>query len=142
MDTSPYLLEYTLERIDEAASKVLFEAGVRRVIAFYGAMGSGKTTLIKAVCIALGSTDATSSPTFALVNQYADSDGHPICHFDFYRIQSMREALDMGYEEYFYSGHYCLIEWPEKIEYLLPDDCVRVILEPGTTEHSRFLHIN
>lgn len=89
-------------------------------LAFYGEMGAGKTTLIKAICKELGVLEITSSPTFSIVNEYIGSNSSPIFHFDFYRLNSESEAFDFGYEEYFYSGHLCLIEWPEKIEKLLP----------------------
>jgi len=97
-----------------------------RIFAFYGEMGAGKTTFIKALCTALGVDDNVSSPTFALVNQYQMVDGDTVFHFDFYRIKKIEEVLDIGYEDYFYSGSYCLIEWPEKIEQLLPDETLRV----------------
>ena len=114
-----------LGALPDAATQVIAAAGSRRVLLFYGEMGSGKTTLIKAICQQLGVTDATSSPTFAIVNEYLGPDG-PLYHFDFYRIKSEREAFDLGYEDYFYSGAYCFVEWPEKIINLLPDDAVRI----------------
>ncbi|OQX81643.1 MAG: tRNA (adenosine(37)-N6)-threonylcarbamoyltransferase complex ATPase subunit type 1 TsaE [Bacteroidetes bacterium 4484_276] len=97
-----------------------------RIFAFYGALGAGKTTFIKAMCKTLGVTDMVNSPTFALINQYQTKTGGPVYHFDFYRIRKIEEAMDMGYEDYFYGGDYCLIEWPEKIESLLPDETIRV----------------
>ena len=97
-----------------------------RVFAFYGAMGTGKTTLIKALCHELGSADYVTSPTFALINEYSTSNGSVIYHFDFYRIKKIEEAFDLGYEDYIYSGNYCFIEWPEMIESLLPDGIVEV----------------
>lgn len=97
-----------------------------RVFAFYGAMGAGKTTLIKALCLELGSTDYVTSPTFALINEYSTPNGLVIYHFDFYRIKKIEEAFDLGYEDYIYSGNYCLIEWPEMIESLLPEGIVEV----------------
>jgi len=97
-----------------------------RVFAFYGAMGAGKTTLIKALCHELGSADYVTSPTFALINEYSTSNGSVIYHFDFYRIKKIEEAFDLGYEDYIYSGNYCFIEWPEMIESLLPDGIVEV----------------
>lgn len=103
--------------------------GNRRVFAFNGKMGAGKTTFIKAVCEALGVDDAVTSPTFAIVNEYADRQGSPIYHFDFYRIKTLREACDMGCEEYFYSGFPCFIEWPELVEDMLPEDTVCVDIE-------------
>lgn len=89
-------------------------------LAFYGEMGAGKTTLIKSICKELGVDDTTSSPTFSIINEYVTNSGRSIFHFDFYRINDESEAYDFGYEEYFYSGKLCLIEWPEKIENLLP----------------------
>lgn len=100
------------------------------VVAFYGKMGAGKTTFIKAVCEELGVTDVVNSPTFSIVNEYrADESGELVYHFDFYRINRIEEAYDLGYEDYFYSGAICLIEWPELVEELLPADAVRVDVE-------------
>lgn len=97
-----------------------------RIFAFYGAMGAGKTTFIKALCRMLGSSDNITSPTFALINEYSTRNGDVIYHFDFYRIKKLEEAFDLGYEDYIYSGNYCFIEWPEMIESLLPDGIVEV----------------
>ena len=118
-----------IEDIASAARKFADEMGENCVFAFYGKMGAGKTTFIKAICEALGVKDVVTSPTFALVNEYADAEGQPVYHFDFYRIKNLREAYDMGCEEYFYSGYPCFIEWPELVEELLPDDTVRVNIE-------------
>lgn len=104
------------------------EIGERRVFAFYGKMGAGKTTFIKAVCEELGVEDVITSPTFAIVNEYTTGK-NSVYHFDFYRIKKLEEVYDMGYEEYFYSGALCFIEWPELIEELLPDDAVKVVIE-------------
>lgn len=123
--------------IAEAARKFLDEMGENCVFAFYGKMGAGKTTFIKAVCEALGVTDPVASPTFAIVNEYADGTGQPIFHFDFYRIKNLREAIDIGCEDYFYSGRPCFIEWPELIEELLPDDTVKVCIEVMQDESRR-----
>ena len=101
----------------------------RRIFAFYGAMGAGKTTFIRALCRALGVEDTVTSPTFAIVTEYATSEDEPIYHFDFYRIRRLSEAYDMGCEEYFQSGHLCLIEWPELVEDALPEETVRVTIE-------------
>ena len=117
---------FSLNNIEEAAKTFLQQLGERKVVAFYGSMGAGKTTFIKAICNVLGVTDAVNSPTFAIVNEYLAADGSNIYHFDFYRIKKLEEAYDIGYENYFYSGNLCLIEWPELIEELLPDDAVRV----------------
>lgn len=99
-----------------------------RIVLFYGSMGAGKTTLIKAVCEALGVEDTVTSPTFALVNEYSTANGEPVFHFDFYRIECLEEAYDLGYEEYFYSGRLCLVEWPEKIDALIPYDDPSVLM--------------
>lgn len=123
-----------LEGLPAAASRLLAAVGKQRVLLFYGAMGAGKTTFINEICRQLGVADATSSPTFAIVNEYRSGDD-PVYHFDFYRIKSEREALDLGYEDYFYSGSYCLVEWPEKIANLLPDDAARIhitVTDDGT----------
>ena len=99
------------------------------VVAFYGKMGAGKTTFIKALCEELGVEDVITSPTFAIVNEYTiEERGESIYHFDFYRIQRLEEVYDMGYEDYFYSGNLCLIEWPELIEEILPDEAIRVTI--------------
>ena len=103
-----------------------------RIFAFYGKMGSGKTTFIKSLCEELGVTDAINSPTFAIVNEYEDRDGNTIYHFDFYRIKSLAEVYNMGYEEYFYSDAYCFLEWPELVEELLPEEHIRVDIEEGS----------
>jgi tRNA threonylcarbamoyladenosine biosynthesis protein TsaE len=116
-----------IEDIDRAAREFIAAIGNRRIFAFYGKMGAGKTTFIKAICKALGTTDVVTSPTFAIVNEYDTASGRPVFHFDFYRIKRLTEVFDIGYEEYFYhSDGLCFIEWPELIEDLLPDDTVRV----------------
>lgn len=116
----------SLDNIQEAAKTFLQNMGNARVFAFYGKMGAGKTTFIKALCEQLGVEDVITSPTFALVNEYTSGKGEPIYHFDFYRIKKIEEVYDMGYEDYFYSGNLCLLEWPELIEDLLPEDAVKV----------------
>ena len=122
-------IQFTINEIPQAASKFLDAIGDRRVVAFYGGMGAGKTTFIKAICHELGVTDdVVTSPTFAIVNEYEGTSG-PIYHFDFYRVKSLSEARDMGCDDYFYSGNLCLIEWPELVEPLLPDDAVCVTIE-------------
>lgn len=120
---------HSLGELPLAAKMILGHAGDSGVVAFYGPMGAGKTTLIKEICSQLGVEDTVTSPTFALVNQYESSAGRPVFHFDFYRIDDQREAYDLGYEEYFYSGELCLVEWPEKIEGLLPVDTLKVFIE-------------
>ena len=116
-------------RLEAAAQQFVQAMGGRRVFAFNGKMGAGKTTFIKAICKALGVEDVVTSPTFAIINEYADGEGMPVYHFDFYRIKNLREACDMGCEEYFYSGNPCFIEWPEMVQELLPDDTVTVSIE-------------
>ena len=119
----------SLDSIHEAAKQFIAAMGDNTVFAFYGKMGAGKTTFIKAVCEELGVTDVINSPTFAIVNEYrSDETGELISHFDFYRIKKLDEVYDMGYEDYFYSGALCFIEWPEKIEDLLPGDVVEVAI--------------
>lgn len=114
-----------LEGLPDAANRLLAAVGTRRILLFYGEMGVGKTTLISAICRQLGVADTPSSPTFAIVNEYHSTQG-PLYHFDFYRIKSEQEAFDLGYEDYFYSGSYCFVEWPEKIEGLLPADAAHI----------------
>lgn len=116
----------SLDTIREAAKEFVAAMGDSRVFAFYGKMGAGKTTFVKALCTELGVEYVITSPTFAIVNEYTDGKGEPIYHFDFYRIKKLEEVYDMGYEDYFYNGGLCLIEWPELIEPLLPDDAVKV----------------
>ena len=117
----------SLSQIDEAARTFLQEIGDRRIVAFYAPMGAGKTTFTNALCRVLGvRDDAVSSPTFALVNEYRTRTGEPVFHFDFYRISKIAEALDIGFYEYIDSGCLCLMEWPENIEALLPEETLRV----------------
>lgn len=119
-----------LEDIKEAARRFVDNMNGRTVFAFYGKMGAGKTTLIKAICENIGVEDVVTSPTFAIVNEYSlAKSSQQVFHFDFYRIQKIEEVFDMGYEDYFYSGAICLIEWPELIGKLLPDDAVKVGIE-------------
>jgi tRNA threonylcarbamoyladenosine biosynthesis protein TsaE len=115
-----------LSQLQKTAELLLENFPEERVFAFYGAMGAGKTTFIKAICKELGSEDYVTSPTFALINEYSTSSGSVIYHFDFYRIKKIEEAFDLGYEDYIYSGNYCFIEWPEMIESLLPAGIVEV----------------
>ena len=120
-----------IEHIREAAREFVENIGEARVFAFYGKMGAGKTTFVKAICEELGVEDVITSPTFAIINEYTIdhsplNNGQSIYHFDFYRIKKLEEVYDMGYEDYFYSGALCFIEWPELIEEILPDDAVRV----------------
>ena len=117
-----------LQDIQRAARQFVEAMGERKVFAFYGPMGVGKTTFIKAVCEQLQVDDAITSPTFAIVNEYQTRQGMPVFHFDFYRIRKIEEVYDMGYEDYLYSGALCFIEWPELVEDLLPADVVAVHL--------------
>ena len=120
----------SLEQIHEAAKAFVAAMGDNAVFAFYGKMGAGKTTFIKAICEELGVSDVITSPTFAIVNEYrSDVAGELIYHFDFYRIKKLDEVYDMGYEDYFYSGAICFIEWPELIEELLPGNAIKVTIE-------------
>ena len=111
------------------------------IFAFYGKMGSGKTTFIKNLCEELGVEDTINSPTFAIVNEYEDREANTIFHFDFYRIKSLAEVYNMGYEEYFYSNAYCFIEWPELIEELLPEEHIRVDISEES-DGSRTITVN
>lgn len=120
----------SLDGLQAAAREFVNNMGDHTVFAFYGKMGAGKTTFIKAICRELGITDVVNSPTFSIVNEYrADESGELVYHFDFYRIKKLEEVYDMGYEDYFYSGAVCLIEWPELVEELLPGDAVKVCIE-------------
>ena len=118
---------YTLLEVDQIAREII-ELISGKVVLFYGQMGVGKTTLIKEICKSLHTEDIISSPTFSLVNEYRTQNDEPIYHFDFYRIESEEEALDIGVEDYFYSGDWCLIEWPNNIENLLPLGAVEIHL--------------
>jgi tRNA threonylcarbamoyladenosine biosynthesis protein TsaE len=124
----------SLQELDNAATRFFDLAGEQTVIAFSGEMGAGKTTFIQALCKKLGVAVEVNSPTFSLVNEYFTPGGDSIFHFDLYRIESPEELFDMGYEEYFYSGSLCLIEWPEKASNLIPEDALRVQIEIGENE--------
>ena len=119
----------SLDTIHEAATEFIKGMGDGKVFAFYGKMGAGKTTFIKALCEVLGVKDVITSPTFAIINEYTDGNDNPIYHFDFYRIKKLEEVYDMGYEDYFYSGNLCLLEWPELVEDVLPENVIKVTIE-------------
>jgi tRNA threonylcarbamoyladenosine biosynthesis protein TsaE len=122
-----------LNHLPQVAKELIARFPLSKVFAFYGKMGSGKTTLIQEICRSLKSSDRVTSPTFAIVNEYFSSTGEAIYHFDFYRLKNLEEAFDLGYEDYFFSGNYCLIEWPEKIESLLPGEHIKVIVSEEET---------
>ena len=128
-----------LENIREAARAFIDAIGDHKVFAFYGSMGAGKTTFVKAICEELGVEDVITSPTFAIINEYSSREG-VIYHFDFYRIKKLEEVYDMGYEDYFYSGALCFIEWPELIEEVLPEDAVKVSIRENA-DGSRTVHL-
>ncbi|AMA49287.1 MULTISPECIES: tRNA (adenosine(37)-N6)-threonylcarbamoyltransferase complex ATPase subunit type 1 TsaE [Flavobacterium] len=133
-------LEYYLDRIEEVAAQVL-ASNPEKVILFNGEMGVGKTTFIKTLCKVLGVQEATSSPTFSLVNEYQTNYNEIVYHFDVYRLKSQVEALDMGIDEYLYSGHWCFIEWAEKIADLIPEK--HTVISISTLEDGkRILHLN
>ena len=122
------LIASSLTDLPAIASQILSFAADTRILLFYGYMGAGKTTLIKSLCESLGTTEPVTSPTFSIVNEYEGSDTR-IYHFDFYRIKDPTEALDMGYEEYFYSDAWCFVEWPDKIAVLLPEHYISIKLK-------------
>ena len=127
----------SLGDIDKAAKEFLAATEGKRHFAFYGSMGAGKTTFIKAVCEQLGTTDIVSSPTFAIINEYASAAGR-IFHFDFYRIKNLEEAYNLGYEDYFFGNEYCFVEWPEKIEDIMPEHFTTVKIT-ATGDDSRIV---
>ena len=121
-------MTFTISTINDIARRILLSCEKSTVFAFYGEMGVGKTTLIKALCEELGVDDFTNSPSFSIVNEYKTKDGENVYHFDFYRIDSPEELFDIGCEEYIDSGNRCFIEWAEKTGRFLPDDCVKIYL--------------
>lgn len=132
----------SLDNIDEVAKEFVNLMGDDTIFAFYGKMGAGKTTFIKALCKALGVEEEVNSPTFAIVNEYrSESTAELIYHFDFYRIKKVEEVFDLGYEDYFYSGALCFIEWPELIEELLPEDTKKISIEENN-DGERIITIN
>ena len=132
---------HSVEGLAEVSDYLISLRDEADVIAFYGPMGAGKTTLIKGLCRRMGVTDEVNSPTFAIVNEYVTVEGESVYHFDFYRIKKLEEAYDIGYENYFYSGNLCLIEWPELIEPLLPERYLRVDIRLGATDDERIINI-
>ena len=132
----------SLDNIEEVAKEFINLMGDDTIFAFYGKMGAGKTTFIKALCKALGVEDEVNSPTFAIVNEYrSETTAELIYHFDFYRIKKVEEVYDLGYEDYFYSGALCFIEWPELIEELLPEDTKKISIEENN-DGERIITIN
>lgn len=131
-----------LHSLDSAASQILSTFSEHRVFALFGKMGAGKTTFIKALCRRLHVKDIVNSPTFAIVNEYINTEGESIYHFDFYRLKKESEAIDIGYEEYIYSGCYCFMEWPEMIENLLPEGYITIRLEADDDTEVRTIYCN
>ena len=131
----------SLAELPDAAEEIIRSLGGRTIVAFRGEMGAGKTTLIREIAARLGSDDVVTSPTFAIINQYAAAEGRTLYHFDFYRIDRLEEAYDYGYEEYFDSGDLCLVEWPEKIEPLLPENTMNVRIT-ALSEQERRIEID
>lgn len=134
---------HSVEQLNEVARAVLKAVGNSNIVCFYGSMGAGKTTLIRAICQELGVTDVVTSPTFALVNEYTDGSGNPVYHFDFYRINTLDEVYDFGYEEYFYNPQaLCLIEWPELVEPILPQEGTATVKIAVNPDGSRTLEVS
>ncbi|MDO5487201.1 MAG: tRNA (adenosine(37)-N6)-threonylcarbamoyltransferase complex ATPase subunit type 1 TsaE [Rikenellaceae bacterium] len=127
----------SLSELERVAEEILSAMGERRVVLLRGGMGAGKTTLVSRIAAKLGAEDTVTSPTFALVNEYEGREG-TIYHFDFYRINRVEEVFDLGYEEYFYSGELCFVEWPEMVEGLLPDDAMQVRITVGDDQKRIF----
>lgn len=134
-------MKYTVQSetgLPEIARKLITAYPNKRIFAFYGAMGAGKTTFIKSICREIGVVDEALSPTFAIINVYHTREGTPLYHIDFYRIRKLEEVYDIGYEEYLFSGHYCFIEWPELIEELLPEETIKVTISGEKTRVINF----
>lgn len=137
--------EFHINGVDELGQVADYLISLRDasdIIAFYGPMGAGKTTLIKNLCHKMGVTDEVNSPTFAIVNEYVTLEGESVYHFDFYRIKKLEEVYDIGYDNYFYSGNLCLLEWPEMIDPLMPERFVRVDIALGETDDSRKITVS
>ena len=133
---------HSLDELAQVSDYLMSLRDQSDLIAFYGAMGAGKTTLIKDLCHRMEVTDEVNSPTFAIVNEYSTVEGEPVYHFDFDRIKKLEEVFDIGYENYFYSGHLCLLEWPEMIEPLLPESFIRVDIRLGSTDDDRIITVS
>lgn len=133
-------MNFELDRLPEIADAFIKSIGNDRIFLLDGEMGAGKTTFISEVCRQLGATDDVGSPSFSLVNEYNDSEGNPVYHFDLYRIESPQEALDMGVEEYFDSGNICLVEWPDRLGNLIPEDgrWVKISVNPDESRTIKF----
>lgn len=131
--------EVKLEKLPQIAKEIIDQYNNERIFAFFGEMGAGKTTLIKEICSYLKVQDIVCSPTFAIINEYHTLDDENVFHFDFYRLKTEKEAFDIGYEDYFYSGNYCFIEWPEKITELLPHNYVKVQINENENHESRVI---
>lgn len=129
----------SVEELSQVSDLLINWREKSNIVAFYGTMGAGKTTLIKNLCKKMGVTDEVNSPTFALVNEYQTDNMDSIFHFDFYRIKSLEEVFDIGYEDYFYGGSLCLLEWPELIDPLMPEHFIKVEIRHGDTDASRIL---
>ncbi|OQX76798.1 MAG: tRNA (adenosine(37)-N6)-threonylcarbamoyltransferase complex ATPase subunit type 1 TsaE [Bacteroidetes bacterium 4484_249] len=132
-------MSYKIDDLNKVARRLLEKFPDKKIFAFYGEMGAGKTTFIKSICERLGVVDIVSSPTFAIINVYKTKQEEDIYHFDLYRLNTIEEFYDIGYEDYFFSGEYCFIEWPEKVEKLLPDDIIRVYIEVDKENDSRLI---
>ena len=135
-------ITFTIEQLELVAQQIIAQQP-NKVILFHGEMGVGKTTLIKQLCKELGVLDATSSPTFSLVNEYETTNNQIVYHFDFYRLKNEMEALDMGADDYFYSGNWCFIEWAEKIPNLIPEhhSVITIELLPDGKRHLKLIHL-
>ncbi|MCX6233985.1 MAG: tRNA (adenosine(37)-N6)-threonylcarbamoyltransferase complex ATPase subunit type 1 TsaE [Bacteroidetes bacterium] len=132
------LCKYITE-LDSISRRIINHYPGHRVFGFYGKMGAGKTTFIKSMCRVLGVMDVVNSPTFSIINEYMTAKGESIYHFDLYRLKSANELMDLGYEDYLFSGSYCMIEWPEKFEELLPENFVYIKIEVDQTDQSRMI---
>ncbi len=132
-------VNFTLEQIDAVAAQVLAASAAYPVLAFHGELGAGKTTLIHTLCEKMGVKDTVSSPTFSIINQYKKGDGGTVYHMDLYRIRDEQEAINAGVEDCLYSGHTCLVEWPEKVPGIFPPDTLHIYIEtvPGNTRNLR-----